>query len=182
MSIAHSNRLVAENADLLQKSAAAIIAFAVLTASSHIAVPVGPVPMTMQTLAVTLTGVFLGSRLGALVVAFWVAAGFSGLPIFAMGNGGIAAMVGPTAGFLYSFPVIAAMAGWLAQKGGVIRTFVAMFAANITCLVLGSAWLVAVLSMPVAKALAVGAAPFVLGAFLKSVLGALIVKASGRLR
>ncbi len=177
----HSNRLVADNADFLQKSLAALIAFAVLTASSHIAVPIGPVPMTMQTLAVTLAGVFLGPRLGALTVAFWVAAGFSGLPIFAMGNGGIAAMTGPTAGFLYSFPVIAALAGWLAGQGGVIRTFAAMFVANMACLVLGTSWLVAVLHLPVAKAVAVGAAPFVLGAFLKSVLGALLVKASGRL-
>lgn len=177
----HTNRLVADQASFLQRSLAALIAFAVLTASSHVAVPVGPVPMTMQTLAVTLTGVFLGPRLGAATVAFWVAAGFSGLPIFAMGNGGIAALTGPTAGFLYSFPLIAAMAGVLAEKGGVVRTFLAMFAANLACLVLGSAWLVAVLSMPVEKAFAVGAAPFVLGAFLKSVLGALLVKASDRL-
>ncbi len=181
MTSIHSNRLVADNADFLPKSMAALIAFAVLTASSHIAVPVGPVPMTMQTLAVTLTGVFLGPRLGALTVAFWVAAGFSGLPIFAMGNGGLAAMTGPTAGFLYSFPVIAAMAGGLAGRGGVVRTFAAMLAANVACLVFGTAWLVAVMHLPVAKAVAVGAAPFVLGALLKSILGALLVKAAGRL-
>ena len=107
---AHTHRLLTDKAQFFEKSLAALIAFAVLTASSHVAVPVGPVPMTMQTLAVTLTGVFLGPRFGAAVVAFWVAAGFSGLPIFAMGNGGIAALTGPTAGFLYSFPVIAAMA------------------------------------------------------------------------
>ncbi len=181
MTSIHSNRLVADNADFLQQSMASLIAFAVLTASSHIAVPVGPVPMTMQTLAVTLTGVFLGPRLGGLTVAFWVAAGFSGLPLFAMGNGGLAAMTGPTAGFLYSFPVIAAMAGRLAGRGGVVRTFVAMLAANLACLVLGTAWLVVVTHLPAAKAVAVGAAPFVLGAFLKSVLGALLVKAAGRM-
>ena len=175
---AHTHRLLTDKAQFFEKSLAALIAFAVLTASSHVAVPVGPVPMTMQTLAVTLTGVFLGPRFGAAVVAFWVAAGFSGLPIFAMGNGGIAALTGPTAGFLYSFPVIAAMAGWLA---GILRTFSAMLVANLACLVIGSTWLTVVLAMPVAKAFAVGAAPFVLGAFLKSVLGALLVKASERL-
>ncbi len=174
---AHTHRLLTDKAQFFEKSLAALIAFAVLTASSHVAVPVGPVPMTMQ----TLTGVFLGPRFGAAVVAFWVAAGFSGLPIFAMGNGGIAALTGPTAGFLYSFPVIAAMAGWLAGKGGILRTFSAMLVANLACLVIGSTWLTVVLAMPVAKAFAVGAAPFVLGAFLKSVLGALLVKASERL-
>ena len=155
---------------------------AVIAIMAQISIPMpGGVPMTMQTLAVTLTGVFLGPRFGAAVVAFWVAAGFSGLPIFAMGNGGIAALTGPTAGFLYSFPVIAAMAGWLAGKGGILRTFSAMLVANLACLVIGSTWLTVVLAMPVAKAFAVGAAPFVLGAFLKSVLGALLVKASERL-
>lgn len=164
----------------LQQVLGAVIAFAFLTASSHIAVPVGPVPMTMQTLAVTLTGVFLGPRLGAAVTAAWVACGFSGLPLFAMGNGGLAAMVGPTAGYLYTFPVVAFVTGFLAGKGGFLRTLAAMVAGNALCLALGTAWLAAVLAMPVAKAVAVGAAPFVVGGLLKSVLGALIVKAARR--
>ncbi len=160
----------------LTRGLSAALAFALLTASSHIALPIGPVPMTMQTLAVTLVGVWLGAAPGAAVVALWVAAGFSGLPIFAMGNGGLAAMVGPTAGYLYSFPVIAAAAALLAGKGGLIRVFAAMFAANLLCLVIGTAWLM--LSMDPVRAITAGAAPFVLGAFLKSCLGALIVKAS----
>ena len=147
----------------LQQVLGAVIAFAFLTASSHIAVPVGPVPMTMQTLA-----------------AAWVACGFSGLPLFAMGNGGLAAMVGPTAGYLYTFPVVAFVTGFLAGKGGFFRTLAAMVAGNALCLALGTAWLAAVLAMPVAKAVAVGAAPFVVGGLLKSVLGALIVKAARR--
>ena len=53
---AHTHRLLTDKAQFFEKSLAALIAFAVLTASSHVAVPVGPVPMTMQTLAVTLTG------------------------------------------------------------------------------------------------------------------------------
>ena len=160
----------------LQQVLGAVIAFAFLTASSHIAVPVGPVPMTVQ----TLTGFFLGPRLGAAVTAAWVACGFSGLPLFAMGNGGLAAMVGPTAGYLYTFPVVAFVTGFLAGKGGFLRTLAAMVAGNALCLALGTAWLAAVLAMPVAKAVAVGAAPFVVGGLLKSVLGALIVKAARR--
>ena len=165
-----------DRAQTLRQAASAVLAFALLTASSHIALPVGPVPMTMQTLAVTLVGVWLGARAGALVVALWVAAGFSGLPLFAMGNGGLAAMMGPTAGFLYSFPLVAAAAAYLAGKGGLVRVFAAMLAANLLCLVIGSAWLM--MSMEPARAIAVGAMPYVPGAFLKSCLGALIVKAA----
>jgi biotin transport system substrate-specific component len=167
----------ADRSEMIRLAASAALAFAVLTASSHIALPVGPVPMTMQTLAVTLVGVWLGAKAGALVVALWVAAGFSGLPVFAMGNAGPAALMGPTAGFLYSFPVIAAVAAWLAGRGGVIRVFAAMLAANLLSLVIGTAWLA--LSMDPVRAISVGAAPFVYGAFLKSCLGALLVKAAG---
>ena len=49
------------------------------------------------------------------------------------------------------------MAGWLAGKGGILRTFSAMLVANLACLVIGSTWLTVVLAMPVAKAFAVGA-------------------------
>ncbi|MBQ9239760.1 MAG: biotin transporter BioY [Duodenibacillus sp.] len=166
----------ADRSEMVRFAASAVLAFAVLTASSHIALPIGPVPMTMQTLAVTLVGVWLGAKAGALVVALWVAAGFSGLPIFAMGNGGLAALMGPTAGFLYSFPLVAAVAAWLAGRGGVIRVFAAMLAANLLCLVIGTAWLA--LSMDPMRAIAVGTTPFVPGAFLKSCLGALLVKAA----
>lgn len=79
----------------LQQVLGAVIAFAFLTASSHIAVPVGPVPMTMQTLAVTLTGVFLGPRLGAAVTAAWVACGFSGLPLLRWVTAGLQPWWGP---------------------------------------------------------------------------------------
>ena len=72
------------------------------------------------------------------------------------------------------------MTGFLAGKGGFFRTLAAMVAGNALCLALGTAWLAAVLAMPVAKAVAVGAAPFVVGGLLKSVLGALIVKAARR--
>lgn len=164
--------------DLYGKIAASILAFAVLTASSQVAVPVFSVPMTMQTLAVTLTGVLLGARLGSFITALWVIAGFMGLPTLALGNAGLAAMVGPTAGYLYSFPLIAALAAVLAGKGGVIRVFFAMLVANLACLVVGAAWLA--FSIGLEKAIIVGVSPFVIGAFLKSVLGAALIKALKR--
>lgn len=162
--------------DTKAKFIACALAFAVLTASSHIAVPIGPVPLTMQTLAITLTGILLGARLGFAVTALWVAAGFSGLPLFAMGNGGLAAMTGPTAGFLYSFPVVAAVAGILCAEGGFWRALFAMLVANFLCLAVGGSWLAFGLGFE--KAMAVGVLPFVPGAVLKSLLGALILKAT----
>lgn len=163
----------------IEKTIASILAFAVLTASSHVAVPVFSVPMTMQTLAVTMTGILLGARLGSFVTALWVAAGFLGFPTLALGNAGVAAMVGPTAGYLYSFPLIAALAAVLAGHGGVVRIFLAMLAANLVCLVVGASWLSVCIGLE--KAIVVGVTPFVVGAFLKSVLGAALIKALKKL-
>lgn len=158
-----------------------LLAFAVLTASSHIALPIGPVPITMQTLAVTLTGILLGPAWGFSVTTAWVAAGLSGLPLFAFGLGGAAAFASPTFGYLLSFPVVAAVTGILAgTRYGFWRCFVAMIIGNLLCLIIGSSWLATTIGMQ--KAWLVGFAPFISGGILKSLLGAALLKGCGLLR
>jgi biotin transport system substrate-specific component len=139
----------------------------VLAASSHVSVPMVPVPMTMQTLAVTLVGALYGWRLGGLTILVWLAQGALGLPVFAGGTGGFARFLGPTGGYLLAFPVAGALTGWLVERGcngsRVLLAFVAM--------------LIGAAMVGVQKAIAVGVTPFVLGAVLKSVLGAALLKA-----
>ena len=157
-----------------------------LTVSSYVQVPMIPVPVTMQTLAVTMVGALLGRRLGALTVLVWLAQAMAGLPVLAGGAGGIHHFAGPTAGYLAAFPIMAWMTGWLAERGwnGLApwRAFAAMLAANLLCLALGGAWLAGILGP--AQALALGVVPFLVGAALKSALGAalLAVIAHRRLR
>ncbi|HAW44896.1 MAG TPA: biotin transporter BioY [Sutterella sp.] len=170
-------RTLARNFVLHHRFVSFLFAVTVLTLSSKVAVSIGPVPLTMQTLAVTLTGVLLGAKFGAMTVLFWVMLGFSGIPVFAFGNAGLAALLGPTAGFLYSFPLIAYVAGHLGATGGVIRIFFAMLIANFLCLIVGTAWLS--MSMAVPSAIAAGFVPFIVGALLKSVLGAAFMSAIG---
>lgn len=146
----------------------------VLSLSSWIVVPMIPVPMTMQTLAVALIGAFYGWRLGGLTVVAWLLEGALGLPVFAGGTGGLAHMFGPTAGYLFAFPVGAMLAGWLVQRGWhggrPLLAFVAMLISNTACLMLGALWLAALIGP--AKAMAVGFLPFLLGDVVKSALGA----------
>ncbi|WP_326539854.1 biotin transporter BioY [Pseudorhodoferax sp.] len=158
---------------------AVLLGSLVLAASSQISVPMFPVPMTMQTLAVTLIGALYGWRLGVLTVLFWLAQAAFGLPVLASGTGGLHKFVGPTAGYLFAFPLAAALTGWLAERGWngrhVLRAFASMLAGNVLCLLVGAAWLA--LMVGAEKAILVGVAPFVLGALLKSVLGAATLKA-----
>jgi biotin transport system substrate-specific component len=74
--------------------------------------PLSPaVPVTLQVLGVFLAGIMLGPVWGAAALGLYLAAGAAGLPIFASGSGGLAPLVGPTAGFLWSFPLGAAVVG-----------------------------------------------------------------------
>ncbi|WEX78271.1 biotin transporter BioY [Sinorhizobium numidicum] len=150
-----------------------------LALSSQISVPMVPVPITMQTFAVTMIGVLYGWRLGVLTILVWLAEGMAGLPVLANGAGGVAHFAGPTAGYLVSFPLVGGLAGWLAARGWtgdrVVLSFAAHFSANMLCLVVGAAWLATVIGAE--KAIMLGAAPFVLGAVLKSALAAAVLKA-----
>lgn len=150
-----------------------------LALASRISVPMVPVPITMQTFAVTMIGALYGWRLGALTVLAWLGEGMAGLPVLAGGAGGIAHFAGPTAGYLVSFPLMAALVGWLAERGWtgsrIVPSFAAHFAANIFCLALGGAWLATLIGLE--KALMLGVVPFVLGALLKSALAAAVLKA-----
>jgi biotin transport system substrate-specific component len=150
-----------------------------LALSSYVVVPMYPVPMTMQTFAVTLIGALYGWRLGAITVLAWLGEAALGLPVLAAGSGGLARFMGPTAGYLFAFPLAAALTGWLAERGwdGAHwpRAFAAMLFGNALCLALGGVWL-AVMVGP-EKALIAGVLPFVLGGILKSALGAAALKA-----
>ncbi|WP_437350546.1 biotin transporter BioY [Neorhizobium petrolearium] len=180
-------QMAAGRFDPLRLSARSPLALAVfvlagtlaLAIASQIAVPMVPVPITMQTFAVTMIGVLYGWRLGALTVLVWLGEAMLGAPVLANGSGGLAPFAGPTAGYLASFPVMAALDGWLAERGWIGRRVVASFSAhliaNLLCLALGWAWLAALIGAD--KAFWAGVAPFILGAALKSGLAAAVLAA-----
>jgi biotin transport system substrate-specific component len=157
-----------------------------LALSSYVQVPMIPVPVTMQTFAVALVGALYGWRLGGITIIAWLVEGAAGLPVLAGGASGVHHFVGPTGGYLLAFPVAGALMGWLAERGWngsrVSLAFLGMLLSNAVCLLLGAAWL-AVLIGP-QRAIVLGVAPFLVGALLKSALGAAVLKllAPGRMR
>lgn len=99
---------------------------ALLAVSGQITIPVGPAPITLQTLVVMLTGLLLGSRLGPLSVSVLLALSALGLPLLSGGSGGIAYILGPTGGFILSWIVASFVIGWLAEtwgKNGELKIF-----------------------------------------------------------
>ena len=126
------------------------IAVAVLTlltvvgAKVAIPLPGTPVPATLQTLPVLLAGLLLGSRLGALSQAAYVAIGLAGLPVFALPGAGPAYLLGPTGGYLIGFMAAAWLAGALAGPGsgaGFARRLAAVAVAIAAIHAAGVLWL-----------------------------------------
>ena len=73
--------------------------------------PFSPVPFTLQVPAVVLSGLLLGPRYGALAQAIYLLVGAVGVPVFAEFKGGLGVLLGPTGGYLLSYPIAAAVAG-----------------------------------------------------------------------
>ncbi|GAA1922063.1 biotin transporter BioY [Nocardioides hwasunensis] len=92
---------------------AALIAACALLPAIKVA---GPVPVTLQTFAVLLSGAVLGSRRGFLAVLLYVAGGAAGLPIFSGGAAGLAVLAGPTAGYIVGFLLAAALCGAIVER------------------------------------------------------------------
>lgn len=96
---------------------ALIAVFAALIAAFSLtpSIPIGVVPITLQTLAVVLAGLVLGPRRGFLATLLYLAVGFAGLPVFAGGAAGLGVLGKPSVGYLLAFPFGAALAGYLAR-------------------------------------------------------------------
>lgn len=163
-----------ESRSLLWQAAAVALGTLFLALSSYVEVPMVPVPMTMQTFAVALVGALYGWRLGGITIVAWLIEGAMGLPVLAGGASGAAHFLGATGGYLFAFPVMGVLVGWLAERGWnggrPVLAFLAALAGNLTCLALGGAWLAVMIGAE--AAFVYGVAPFLVGAVLKSVLGA----------
>lgn len=164
---------------LLVIGASALIAIAAQVA---IPLPFTPVPLTLQPLAVIFVGAALGSTRGAAAAALYLLEGFSGLPVFAQSHGGAAWLIGPTAGYLYSYPLAAWLAGFVSERGwgsSVVRSITGMLLALGVIYLGGWSWLT--MLTDARTAFAAGVAPFVLADVVKVAIGAALLPKAQRI-
>ncbi|MBR0674263.1 biotin transporter BioY [Neoroseomonas soli] len=154
----------------------ALLGSAVLAASAQVSMPMWPVPATLQSLAVLLLGALGGSRLGVASVALYLAEGAMGLPVFAGGMGGIAALAGPTAGYLLGFLPAAWIAG-LAGRGW-MRQALVLSAAHLALFAPGVAWLAGFVGWE--RAAMAGFMLFLPGTAVKTALAFAVLRATRR--
>jgi biotin transport system substrate-specific component len=160
---------------LTGKALLAIAATAFVALCAHISIPLyfTPVPITLQTFAVLLIGLTFGPTLGASTLLLYLAEGAAGLPVFSpQGPGGVAQLLGPTGGFLLSYPLAAAAAGSVVRAVRIYRpqfhaAVLAAFAADLVIFAIGAEWLAVLLHLTPAATWSMAIAPFLLGEVLK---------------
>ena len=155
----------------LIKSLILITMIALMILGARLDVPMYPVPMTLQSLAVVLAGLWLGPALGALAVLIYLALALFGLPVLAEGAHGPIPFIGNTAGYIYGFILIAVLAGLFARQQKARHPLIGiagLFGLHLLLLTMGSAWLSARIGL--GSALEVGFMPFLLGALVKSAI------------
>lgn len=160
------------------RNLALIIGFSLFTAlCAQIAFPLWgtPVPITLQTLAVLLTGAALGSKRGALAMLLYMGLGSVGLPFFAGGSSGFPLFTG---GYLIGFVIAAFVVGWLCERGldrSLLTSAIAMVPGSVLIYLIGATWLGFALHVTASVAFAEGVAPFIIGDLLKLVVATLLL-------
>lgn len=153
---------------------------ALLCIFSPITVPIGPIPISMGLFAVMLTAVILGWKKGVLSVIVYLLIGLCGVPLFSGGKGGLAAFVGPTGGYIWSYVLMAIVIGFLSQKEwknkilSILIPFLACLLGIIICYTLGTIQFMNVANYSLTKALAVCVYPFIPLDLLKALGAALL--------
>jgi biotin transport system substrate-specific component len=172
------------------RSAGVVLAGSALVAvCSHIALPLWftPVPLTLQPFAVLLLGLMLGPRLAAATLGAYLLEGAAGLPVFTPGfalGTGITHLLGPTGGYLMSYPAAAALVSWLRRRvaRGLAGAVLSAAAGDVLILQCGFVWLAMWTHTSIGAAFTLAVLPFLPGDALKVVAAAGIARGLDRVR
>jgi biotin transport system substrate-specific component len=150
-----------------------VVAVGALALASQLAVPLPgtPIPLTLQPFVVVLAGLLLGPIDAAIAMVVYLLAGAAGLPVFTpMGPPGLARLLSPTGGYLLSYPLAAAVAGWLGAGRERFATRSLAAVAGMATLYLGGLAQLLVLTGSLATAAVMGVLPFAAADLVKSIV------------
>ncbi len=163
---------------------------ALVAVLAQIAVPLWPVPVTGQTLAVLLVGASLGAARGAASLALYAVLGLAGLPIFAPQDDGshltgLAALTAPSFGYIIGFVASAAIVGWAAERSwdrGWYKPIITFIGGSLVVFAFGLPWLAVVLGQfglpnDLQSVLIAGFYPFIIGGLIKAAIAAALLPA-----
>lgn len=167
------------DAILVVGGAALTAALAQVTIHSAFGVPLWPVAITGQTLAVLLVGASLGAVRATLSMVLYALLGVVGLPVFSDGDSGLSQILGPSGGYIIGFVFAAAFTGWLASRKWDRRILAGMasfVAGSIVVFAFGLPWLAISLGYDLQQTLEGGLYPFIVGGFIKAAIAAAVLR------
>lgn len=136
-----------------------------------ISIPIGPVPISLGTLAIYLSLYLLGWRQGVKCVIAYIILGMVGFPVFSGFIGGLGKIVGPTGGYIIGYLPLALIAGYAIERStSRIVQFGGMALGTLAAYAIGTAWFCFVTSTTPAAAIATCVIPFLIGDVLKIAL------------
>jgi len=170
---------------LLADAALVIAGTALVAALAQVAIPLWPVPITGQTLAVLLVGASLGAARGAASLTLYALLGAVGLPIYSDAASGWSVLVGPTGGYIIGFIASAAIVGWAAERHwdrGWLKAAVTFLGGSLVVFAIGLPWLSYSLGgfgLPndLQSTLVAGFYPFIIGGVIKAAIAAALLPA-----
>lgn len=156
-----------------------VLVFVILTglgAFVRIPLPFTPVPITLQTMFVLLSGAFLGRNLGVVTQLSYIFLGISGLPIFSGAGSGLFYLLGPTGGYIFGFVLAGFFIGRFIKysQNNLFSTFILLCLGDLIILFCGMIWLKLILGYPFIKLLVIGFVPFLPGDVLKALVAAVL--------
>lgn len=150
---------------------------ALICVCSILSIPIGAVPVTLQTFAVCAAVAFLGGRRGTICVMIYLLLGAVGLPVFAGMTGGFGMISGPTGGYLIGFLLTACITGFAADKLGrrIVPLILWMSLGVLACYIIGTVWFMLVTGMNLGVSLGYCVIPFLIPDAVKIAAAALLV-------
>ncbi len=128
----------------------------------------GLVPITLQTLGIYIIACSLTPKLAVITTIVYVIMGSIGLPVFTGFRGGLSSLLGPTGGYIFSFPITSLIISIIINnKNSIIRKIIAMIVGTAVCYLIGTIWFIYVTNNTIITALTVCVIPFIFGDIIK---------------
>lgn len=164
------------------KEMALVAMFTALTAiGAFISIPIGEIPISLQSLFVILAGLILGPKLGSLSQIIYILLGLTGIPIFSNFTGGLHSIAKPSFGFIIGFVFAAYIVGKITEKSKDKKTiFISVLAGTITIYLFGLPYMYYILNVVMAKGLSfvtiikIGCLIFLPGDIIKAIVSSLV--------
>jgi biotin transport system substrate-specific component len=158
---------------------------ALVAVLAQVAIPLWPVPITGQTLAVLLVGAGLGAARGAASLTLYALLGAVGLPIYSEASSGWSVLLGPTGGYIIGFIASAAIVGWAAERAwdrGWYKPIITFIGGSLVVFAIGLPWLAVSLGQlgfpnDLQSVLVAGFYPFIIGGVIKAAIAAALLPA-----